>query len=301
MICLSLQNIMQSTKYHKDTSHKPGRLYSTLSMTLVLFLAGAFVVFVLNTDDLIKNFKENLDLIIEIKTDVPRDDARLLLKKIEVNDCIKIGSSSFVTREEGFNFLKKQLGQDVNVPVIENPLFDVIKFNLNTACIEKNKVNALITSIKQNSQVNEVYFPIDLVSGISVNIKKGAQLLLILSIIFGIIAVIIIHNTVKLALYANRFTIKTMEMVGASSATIKRPFLASALGIGLWSGLYASILLICLLMFLAQKFPDFIAFNNTLRLIWIVGGMIVSGIFISFFITWFVINRYIGRKIETLY
>ncbi len=292
---------MSNSKYHRGTSHKPGRLYSTLSMTLVLFLAGAFAVFVLNTDDLIKNFKENLDFIIEVKTDVSRDDARLILKRVEGDPCIKIGSASFVTKEEGFTFLKKQLGQDANLPTIENPLFDVIKFNLNSTCIESSKVKGLIRSVKQNPQVNEVYFPIDLVSGISMNIKRSAQLLLILSIIFGIIAVIIIHNTVKLALYANRFTIKTMEMVGASSATIKRPFLASSIGIGMWSGLYASIILISFLMFLAQKFPDFIAFNNTLRLIWIVCGMIGTGIIISFFITWFVINRYIGRKIETLY
>lgn len=292
---------MANTKYHKGTSHKPGRLYSTLSMTLVLFLAGVFAVFVLNTDDLIKNFKENLDFIIEVKSDVSRDDARLLLKKIENDPCIKIGSSSFVTKEEGFTFLKKQLGQDVNLPTIENPLFDVIKYNLNAECIENSKVKQLIAGIKQNSQVNEVYFPMEMVSGISDNIRRGAQLLLILAVIFGIIAVIIIHNTVKLALYANRFTIKTMEMVGASSATIKRPFLSSSIGIGLWSGLYSSILMIGLLMFLAQKFPDFIAFNNTLRLIWIVGALILTGIIISFFITWFVINRYIGRKIETLY
>ncbi len=95
---------MSNSKYHRGTSHKPGRLYSTLSMTLVLFLAGAFAVFVLNTDDLIKNFKENLDFIIEVKTDVSRDDARLILKRVEGDPCIKIGSASFVTKEEGLHF-----------------------------------------------------------------------------------------------------------------------------------------------------------------------------------------------------
>lgn len=292
---------MANNKYHSGTSHKPGRLYSTLSMTLVLFLAGAFVVFMINTDDLIKNFKENLDLIVEVKTEVSRDDAKMLLKKIETNECIKLGTSTFVTKEEGFVFLKKQLGQEVNVPSIENPLFDIIKFNLNNSCIETEKITNLIQNIKSNPQVNEVYFPMDLVSGISLNIKRFAKLLLILSLIFGVISIIIIHNTVKLALYANRFSIKTMEMVGASSTTIKRPFLSSSISIGLWSGLYASILLIGLLMYLAQEFPDYIAFSNTLRLIWVIGGMILSGIIISFLITWFVINRYIGRKIETLY
>ena len=292
---------MAGKRQYTETSHKPGRLYSTISMTLVLFLAGLFVVFVLNTDDLIKNFKENLELIVEIKTDVPRDEARNLLKKLEQGECVKLGSASFITREEGLSFLKNQLGHDVNVPIIENPLFDVIKFNIKAECIREDKMKALIAEIKANQQVNEVYFPIDLVSGISENIRRGSQLFLILSLIFGIIAVIIIHNTVKLALYANRFSIKTMEMVGASSATIKRPFLSTAVGIGLWSGLYASIMLRSLLMFLAQKFPDFIAFNNTYRLLWIVGGLILAGIIISFIITWFVINRYIGRKIESLY
>lgn len=286
---------------HKGTSHKPGSFYSTLSMTLVLFLLGAFAVFILNTDDLLKSFKETLDLVIELKTDASRDNAREFMRKLEAQPCIKPGSSDFVSKEEGFSFLKKQMGQDAKSPSIDNPLFDVIKFNLIADCLQKDSLAHLKKLIKENPIVNEVYFPEELVGGIAVHLQQAGKLFLILSIIFIIIAIIIIHNTVKLALYANRFTIKTMEMVGASRSTIKRPFLLSAVGIGLWAGLWSSILLIGILMYLSQAFPDFIAFTDTLRLIWILSGMIITGVILSILITWFVINRYIGRKIETLY
>ncbi len=286
---------------HKGTSHKPGSFYSTLSMTLVLFLLGAFAVFILNTDDLLKSFKETLDLVIELKTDASRDNARQFMRKLESEPCIKPGSSAFVSKEEGFSFLKKQMGQDAKAPSIDNPLFDIIKFNLIADCLQKDSLTRLKKLIKDNPIVNEVYFPEELVGGIAVHLQQAGKLFLILSIIFIIIAIVIIHNTVKLALYANRFTIKTMEMVGASKSTIKRPFLLSAVGIGLWSGLWSSILLIGVLMYLSQAFPDFIAFTDTLRLIWILTGMIITGVILSTIITWFVINRYIGRKIETLY
>ena len=286
---------------HKGTAHKPGSFYSTLSMTLVLFLLGAFAVFILNTDDLLKSFKETLDLVVEIKTDASRDNARILMRRIEALPCIKAGSSEFVSKEEGFSFLKKQMGQDANIPSIDNPLFDVLKFNMNAECLNKDSLAITMNYIKSDTIVNEVYFPEEMVGTIAVHLQQAGRLFLILSIIFVIIAIVIIHNTVKLALYANRFTIKTMEMVGASKSTIKRPFMLSAVGIGLWSGLWSSILLIGVLMYLSQAFPDFIAFTDTVRLIWILSGMIIAGVILSLIITWIVINRYIGRKIETLY
>jgi len=280
---------------------KPNNIYAMISMTLVLFSIGVLAVSILHADFVLNAYKEHLDVIVELKPNAVREESRVYLRQLDQSTCVKPASAIFISKEEGFSFLRKEMGQVTEFPVIDNPLFDVIVFNVSANCFIDGGLKKLTDQVSKWPLVESVYFPEELMTGLQSNIAQASKILLVLSVIFLIIAIIIIHNTVKLSLFANRFTIKTMQMVGASGSTIRSPFVRSALGIGIWSALWAGILLVLLMVYLTQEFPEFFTFADSFRLMITMGGLVVFGVLISISITWMVINRYLGKSIDSLY
>src|SRR5690606_39058491 len=224
---------------------KPNYWISNVSVTLLLFLAGLLGLSWLHSRELIDYLKENVNLTVELDRDVKKSEVDKIMASIRKMEGIKEGSLELITKEEGFQDLKTEFGEDFLDDDFPNPLQDMIVLNLNAEDVQKEKVDSLRSAILGlSSGVSQVYFQDELFDSAIRNMNLVNWGMRINGIIILLIAIFLIHNTIKLSLYANRFVVKTMELVGAKWGFIMRPFLAKSLLYGLICGLVAILALV---------------------------------------------------------
>ena len=206
---------------------KPNYWISNVSVTLLLFLAGLLGLSWLHSKELIDYLKENVNLTIELERDIKKAEVDKIMASIRKMDGIKEGSLELITKEEGFQDLKAEFGEDFLDDDFPNPLQDMIILNLNAEDVQKEKVDELKSGIMAlGSGISQVYFQDELFDTAIRNMNLVNWAMTILGFLILLIAVFLIHNTIKLSLYSNRFVVKTMELVGAKWGFIIRPFVS---------------------------------------------------------------------------
>ena len=155
--------------------------------------------------------------------------------------------------------------------------------------------------LKRNPIVKDVYYQEGLVHQIVNNIKKFSWLFLVLSLIFLIIAITLIHSTIRLALYANRFLIKNMELVGATWGFISKPYIQKSIYHGLISAIIAILFLICLLLLTQNYIPELQNYWHYPSLTMLFLGLMILGIFINGLSAYWIVNKYLRIRLDDLY
>src|SRR5690606_5345950 len=272
------------TEKFKKTKYRPKPNYwiSNISVTLLLFLAGLLGLSWLHSRELIDYLKENVNLTVELERDVKKSDVDKILSSIRKMDGIKEGSIQLITKEEGFQDLKAEFGGDFLDDEFPNPLQDMIILNLNAEDVEKEKVDKLKSDIRKlGSGVSQVYFQDELFDTAIRNMNLLNWGMTLIGLIILLIAIFLIHNTIKLSLYANRFVVKTMELVGAKWGFIIRPFLTKSLWYGLICGLIAILGLASLGYYVYHSYPSIITIFNPESTLLIMLGVILLGLLIQ--------------------
>src|SRR5690606_34031825 len=272
------------TEKFKKTKYRPKPNYwiSNISVTLLLFLAGLLGLSWLHSRELIDYLKENVNLTVELERDVKKSDVDKIVSSIRKMDGIKEGSIQLITKEEGFQDLKSEFGEDFLDDEFPNPLQDMIILNLNAEDVEKEKVDALKASILALSPgVSQVYFQDELFDTAIRNMNLVNWGMTVIGFIILLIAVFLIHNTIKLSLYANRFVVKTMELVGARWGFIVRPFVAKSLLYGLVCGLIAIVALAGMGYYIYHIYPSILTIFNLKSTLLIMGGVLLLGLLIQ--------------------
>lgn len=283
------------------TQTKPNYLYSIISVALVLFLIGFFGLIILHAQSLLTLLKEKVNVMVELENGTDKKDVFTLKSKLESSPYVKKGSVVFTSKEEAVELLREDFGEDFLKMEFQNPLYDVLSFNLQADYMEQSKLAEIKKSILMNQYVNDVYYQEGLVDDIAANIRKTGFLALGISFLFLIVALTLIHNTIKLALYANRFLIKNMELVGASWGFITRPYFLKSLRNGLFSGMIAVSLLLMLLLLAQQDLPELRELEDPFLLSLLFIGLILTGILISGGSTWYIVNKYLRMRLDDLY
>jgi len=280
---------------------KPKYIYSIISMILVLFLLGFFGMAILHAHQLVKVYKEKIDILVEIKPETTKNSILKVKRDLEVKKYIKKGSVRFLSKEEGVKLLQEEVGEDFMNMDFQNPLFDMLLFNVKEQYIHQDSLRKIRGQLMEHQEIRDVYFQDGMIGQIESNIRKAGIFAMIIAFLFIIITVTLIHNTIRLALYANRFLIKNMELVGASWEFISRPYLKRGLVNGLLSGLIAVGLLTLILLWVQKGLPELQTLQSLSSFGLLFGALLLLGIMISVLSTYYVVNKYLRMRTDDLY
>jgi cell division transport system permease protein len=283
-------------------SHRKIRssFFSTIvSLSLVLFVLGLLGLVVLNAKKLSDYVKENIGLSIILKDSIRDAEFMSLRKQLDVEPFVK--KATFVTKEQAAESLKKDLGEDFVKFLGYNPLLSSFDIKLNAEYANADSLQAIEKKLLQNNNVKEVYYQKSLVNVINDNVRKIGIVLLSFCLLLSVIAIALINNTIRLYIYSKRFIIRTMQLVGATTAFISRPFIIRSV----WNGFYSALITIAMLMgliYTAQNnFPELIGLNDIQLFIQLFVMVMIAGVGITFLSTYFAVKKYLKIQADDLY
>jgi len=280
---------------------KPNYSYSIVSVALVLFLLGFFGIVLLQAQRLVDVFKERVNVLIELEPGADSLAIANLLDNLATANYTKKNSIEYITKEEAIQSLKEDFGEEFMALDLPNPLYDVITFNVQSKFMDADLLSQIKKNFKTSNSVNDVYYQEGLVHVIAKNVRKMGWFALTFSGLLLLVAVTLIHNTIRLALYSNRFLIKNMELVGASWGFISRPYIQKSIWHGVLSALIAIAALVFVLLLAQREIADLAVFNNLPSTLFVLLALLGLGILISGLSTWFVINKYLKMRLDDLY
>jgi cell division transport system permease protein len=272
---------------------------TVFGIAMVLCMVGLLGLILVEANSLSRYVKENIVLNIFVDDAAHETDVLQLQKQIEANPMVK--QTQYVSKELAARNLQKDLGEDFVKFLGYNPLSQSLDVYLkaeyaNNADIEKFK-NELV----KNPLVKEVKYQQSLVDQMNENIGTISLVILAFAGIFVILSVALINNTIRLAIYSQRFLIKSMQLVGATKGFIRKPFLLYGIWHGILGGLIAILILVGVLSLAYKEVPDLVILRNYTEFGIIFVGIIGLGIFISGFSTVLAVNKFLRLKIYNLY
>lgn len=275
--------------------------YLTLvvSVSLVLFLLGILGLVLINAKELSDYFRESLSFSVWLKDDTKEADIRMLQKDLDAKHYVK--STEYISKDEAAEKMKEELGEDFISFLGDNPLPPSIDVYLISSYTIPDSVSKIEKYILQYPFVKEVLIPESLLFLINENVKKISLFLLVISSFLLLISLTIINNTIRLSVYSKRFLIRTMQLVGATRAFIRKPFVVQSAFHGFLAALIAIMLLLALLYLIEKEFFMMFTFQNTELLILLGAVIIFIGILINIISTWFSVNRYLSISEDKLY
>jgi len=288
----------------KKTGFSKARLrgsYLTLviSVSLVLFLLGILGLVIINAKGLSDYLRESLSFSVMLDEDAREADIRMLQKDLDAKPYIK--STEYVSKDEAAIKMKEDLGEYFISFLGDNPLPPSIDVYLYASYTNPDSVAKMEKYVMEYPFVKEVLVPESLLFLINENVRKVSLSLLIISSFLLLIAVTIINNTIRLAIYSKRFLIRTMQLVGATRSFIRKPFLIRSIYHGVIAALIAMLLLMGLLYLVEKEFLMLYSFKSTNLLIMLGVLLIVLGILINLVSTFFSVNRYLVISEDKLY
>jgi cell division transport system permease protein len=280
---------------------KPNYIYSIISVALVLFLLGFFGLIILHAQRLMIVFKEKVNILAELKESSLQSDIDTFQLALNRYEFVKEGSVNFISKEEAVQLMQEEFGEDFLKLDLPNPFFDVITFNVKAVYMEKDSLQNIREELLSYEAVNDVFYQESLTDNIGKNIRRLGFLALGISVFFILVAVTLIHNTIRLALYSNRFLIKNMELVGASWEFISRPYIMKAIIQGVVSSLIAIVALGLVMYWAWQDIPEIRELKDIPGYIALGIFLIAIGILINTLSTYLVVNKYLKMRIDDLY
>jgi cell division transport system permease protein len=269
-------------------------------VALVLFLFGLFALMAFYANQIIQYYKENINIMVEIKEEATPEETQNLQRFLTQQSFIIEKSIKLTTKEEASEEMKSEIG-DFTQFGFQNPFRDVLHFNVSAEFVKPAVLNSIKEKLMTHKAVYNVYFQEAIVLALEKNVRKVGIVMIGLGTLFLLVAITLIHNTIRLALYANRFIIKNMQLVGASWQFISKPFLWKSLQNGLWSSLLALAGLVAILLLINLDIPLPESTNSNLIIAVILGGLTLLGLLINFFSTYYVVNKYLKMRVDDLY
>ena len=280
---------------------KPRHSYSVITLSLVLFLLGIIGLVAYQANSVLRDLKENVNVIIEIKDSVSMSEIKKLEEFIKTKNYIKPQSVVFIDKDAGAQFLKEDFGEDIILLGLENPLHHIFSLNVLADYMQADSLETIRKELTSEREILDVYYQKDAIASISQNLNRIIYTILGVSVILFLTVFLIIHNNVKLSLYSNRLMIKKMQMVGASRKFIRRPYIYRSLGHGILSAIIAGLLIVLLAFWINKQLPELNLLNNALDFAVLFIGILILGIGINLTSTYFIVNKYLRLSINDLY
>jgi cell division transport system permease protein len=278
---------------------KPTYFNAIMGVALVLFLLGVLGWLLINGRALSRAFKEDLEINVDFHDNVSDESVKKMQSILDHQPFVR--NTRIITKEEAMQMENEVEGGNMMDFLGYNPLFSSIALKLNEEYVNKDSLEKVKTFILQSNVVRDVTWPNVVVDHMNSNLKKIGIILGSISILLLIVVIFLIDNTVRLAMFSNRFIIKTMQMVGATRSFITRPFDNRAFINGLISGVVAVIGLWVVMSFATAQLPVLSLLNDKVLVAFLALAMIVLGILISMISTHRSVIKYLKMHVDDLY
>ena len=291
---------MASTGTSALKRSKPNYIYSIVGVAIVLFIMGIMGWLFLNLQSIGDSFKEDIRISVYVRT-ADKNTVGAIQKFIASQPYAK--NVEYINKEKARAIWNKENNEDWAKILEANPLPESIDFYAKADYVNTDSLTKITAAIEKTfpKDVADIQYPKSLVTNLNERATKIGVIFLVMSIILCIIVIISIDNTIRLAMYSNRFLIKTMQMVGATRNFISKPLLIRALLNGLISAFVAIFLLFGLIEWATSQFPQIGMLQGISNSLILFGGLILLGVGISVFSTYRSVLKYLKMKLDELY
>lgn len=276
-----------------------GYLSVVISISLVLFFVGILGLFLLNTRNVASYFKEQIVMTIYLKDSAKDIEITQLQKKIQLDPATK--KVNFISKEDAAAQYARDIGEDFLEFLGYNPLLNSVDVYFNAAYVNTVSLTQTQDELYTADFVDEVVFDQPLVTLLDENFLRISYVLMLTTLLFVVIALLLINSSIRLSIYSKRFIIKTMQLVGATKSFIRRPFIWTHLRLGILSSFIALLGLAFVFLEVNKRFPELNMLKNPVELVIVFGGVLFLGIGITGISTFFATQRYLNLKSDAIY
>lgn len=272
---------------------------SIISIMLVLFMIGLLGMIIIHGKKLSDYVRENISVSLMLKDNLADEQVQNYLKRLQNTSYVK--QAEFISREQAAKQLSNELGEDFVEFLGYNPLPASIDIQLKAGYANNDSIARIERQILAGNLVKEVVYQKSLIDQVNANISKISMVIISFSLILLIISVILINNTIKLSIYARRFLIRSMQLVGATENFIRMPFIKRSALHGIIAAVLADLLLVGTLFLARQRIPEIVALQDISIFALFFLGVLVLGVILSAVSTWISVNKFLKMKIDSLY
>ncbi|GAB1445748.1 MAG: permease-like cell division protein FtsX [Cyclobacteriaceae bacterium] len=275
------------------------------SISLALFVIGVFGALIIYSKELEKVVRDSVKIQVFLQSRVTEAQRLQIQKTLTAKPFTAKnrpnGAVQFVSKEEAAKQFIEETGEDFQKFLGDNPLKDAFLVNIDEEYHEASKLNSIKKEVEKINGVFQVYYVESVIDSINKNVTKISIILLGIALLLLFTVVLLINNTVRLALFSQRFLIRSMQLVGATSWFIQKPFLYRSMAHGLLAGVIASTLLMGLIAFANKRIEDLQFIQNTERLAILAGILLITGIIVALLSTFRAVNKYLKLSLDQLY
>lgn len=274
---------------------------SLVSIVLVFFVMGLFAFFVLSAREVSDYLKENIVVEVIMKKGTKENDVFKLKNQLAKKKYVK--SVDYISPDSAIRQLSADLGEDFVhwLGDEENPLLPSLNIYVKSDYADAGNLEKIEEEIKKQPAVESVYYQKSLVEIISRNVKTISWIMVVLSLLLLFISMVLVHNTIRLSVYAKRFLVRSMLLVGATRAFVRRPFVRSAIIQGVIASVITIVILHSMLIAVSARLPELTLINNTAAIAIIYGSLVVLGVAVTSLSATVALNKYLNTDIDKLY
>ncbi len=270
-----------------------------ISISLVLFLLGLLGLLMLNSKRVADYFKEQISVTIFLKNDAKEVEVTQLKQSLALAEYTK--SADYVSKEQAAEEHSVTIGENFTDYLGYNPIQNSIDVHLIADFVTPELIEEITLEINNKDFVDDVVYDKPLIAKLTENVKKISFWVLIISSVFLFIAVLLINSSIRLSVYAKRFTIKTMQMVGATKKFIRRPFIWRSVRLGILGSIVAMMGMGVVLYYLNISFAELNLLEDKVLIIGLFGFIFLMGVFITWISTFIATQRFLNLQTDELY
>ncbi len=262
--------------------------------TVVLFTLSLIGFIYLNSTSIENYFKENVTINVYLKNDTKESENKQLIKLLSLNDEVK--NVSYLSKEDAAKIFSSEIGEEFIGFLGYNPLLDAISIQLNGDKIDIYSIESFIENLDNFQYIDEIEYNKPLVEALTKNFEKIGLWIMFISVLFIITSFILINNSIKISIYSKRDIIKTMQLVGATSKFIRRPFIYQYVKISLLSSITSIFILYLLVYRLNIQIEEINFFTNFKDTLLLISFITAFGFFTSLTSSFLVTQKYLKLK-----
>lgn len=270
-----------------------------ISLSLVLFIVGLIALVMINAQRVSDYIKENIGFTVMLEPEISEIEQMTIKKELDAADFTK--NTIFISKKQATDNLKNELGEDFVQFIGYNPLLASIDVKLNPKYANNDSLQKITNHLNQKPVVFETYYQENLVEQVNKNVNKLSFFLSLFSLLLFFIAFALINNTIRLSVYSKRFLIRTMRLVGATDIFIQKPFLLRGLYQGLYSALFAILMLIGSIKLIQNDTATMLNINDLKTIGTVFVFVFFIGPIISLLSTFLAVKKYIKLNEYELY
>lgn len=272
---------------------------SLISISLVLFMLGLVGILFINTNKISVIVKENIGFSVIMKEGIKEADILRLQKNLDATRYVK--STEYITKERAAKEFQQEYGEDFVNFLGYNPLLSSIEVKLYARFANTDSVAMIEKDLKNLDQVKEIYYQKSLLHLIDQNVQKISAIILMFCGLLFVIAISLINNTIRLSVYSKRFLINTMQLVGATSSFIRKPFLYKSILHGIYGTIIAVTLIVLTLFWAEKQLDDIVKLTDLTSIFLLCLILLCMGVVINVISTYFAVNKYLKLKTDDLF